>query len=85
MYLSEQGRLELLEALKKAIPNVEHPELRAMFMLMVALLCDYQELTAARRMDAEGYLNHLRSIEGSLRKLAKSKEGVVEPETRVWQ
>ncbi len=85
MYLSEQDRRDLLHALQKAIPGLENPELRSIFTLMVALLHDHQELIRVRKMEAENYLNHLKWIEGNLRKLAENMDETAPPDAALWQ
>lgn len=91
MFLSNEHRAELMDSLQKALPHVEHKDVRSIFLILYALLCDFQKLETARQSDAETFLEQLRGIEGNLKHLAKQMNGDGEseetsvPKELVWQ
>lgn len=85
MYLTDNDRAALQETLLKAIPNRDEAGLRTVLTLLFALLCDYRELEAARRADAQKYLEQLKSIEGFLRKLHEREEEPQAAAPHLWQ
>ena len=85
MYLSTKDRQHLRETLITSIPMIEQPELRSFFLLMVAMLCDHQELEIARQVDLSKHLHQLRHIEGSLRQMAEKMNEPTELERTIWQ
>lgn len=85
MYLTDDDRAVLQETLLKAIPHMDEADMRMVLTLLFALLCDYRELEAARRADAQKYLEQLKSIEGFLRKLHEREEEPRAAAPRLWQ
>lgn len=75
--MTADDRERLGKALTKCLPGMESSEWRSMFLLMLAVLCDHRELELARQMDAQSYLEQLKSIEGSLRRVAEQMDSPV--------
>lgn len=84
MFLTERDRELLAEALRGAIPNMEHKELRQVFTLMAAILSDFQELRAARDEERQNHLQRLRKIEGDLRVRAENRVDGGERDKKIW-
>lgn len=91
MYLDDKQRLQLLEVLEGACPNITDKNLRSLFLLLIASLCDNMELSIARAADAQRFLNQMKDVETSLRIVSKKMDGssesdeMPEPKELVWQ